>query len=231
MTETKGHACLSQRRIHDNNIRIDPGNTLIWLEWRMSGFREYKPAWIHRKWVKGIIQRWWIWWKWARDQTNAIYMVLTLSMCGCTTIKCVGGVWVHIEKEKAEAMTERTIKKRINVTVKLSYGFHLGSASVNFFEYFSDSLFSSAHFPATLWVGRFIFSPNVFPHLSSLIPILLKDSINCVQQLCDGSSSVSVCICGPVKQRCFDRDCCLLVFQTSHKLPFNFLRSRKTLVS
>ena len=27
-----------------NDAQIDPGNTLIWLQWRMSGLREYKPA-------------------------------------------------------------------------------------------------------------------------------------------------------------------------------------------
>lgn len=59
--DTRTHVSIIQQRNHGNNIRIDPGNTLIWLEWRMSGFREYKPAWIHRKWVKGIIQQWWIW--------------------------------------------------------------------------------------------------------------------------------------------------------------------------
>lgn len=64
--KTRTHVSLTRgekkrkKKKRGNNIRIDPGNTLIWLEWRMSGFREHKPGWIHRKWVKGIIQHWWI---------------------------------------------------------------------------------------------------------------------------------------------------------------------------
>lgn len=42
--DTRTHVSITQQRNHGNNIRIDPGNTLIWLEWRMSGFNEYKPA-------------------------------------------------------------------------------------------------------------------------------------------------------------------------------------------
>lgn len=59
--DTRTHVSIIQQRNHGNNIRIDPGNTLIWLEWRMSGIREHKPARIQRKWVKGIIQQGWIW--------------------------------------------------------------------------------------------------------------------------------------------------------------------------
>lgn len=42
--DTRTHVSITEQRNHGNNIRIDPGNTLIWLEWRMSGFREYTPA-------------------------------------------------------------------------------------------------------------------------------------------------------------------------------------------
>lgn len=42
--DTRTHMSIILQRNHGNNIRIDPGNTLIWLQWRMSGFRENKPA-------------------------------------------------------------------------------------------------------------------------------------------------------------------------------------------
>lgn len=42
--DTRTRASVIQQRKHGDDIRIDPGNTLIWLERRTSGFREYEPA-------------------------------------------------------------------------------------------------------------------------------------------------------------------------------------------
>lgn len=42
--DTRTYMSIIQQRNQGNDIRIDPGNTLIWLEWKMSGFRENKPA-------------------------------------------------------------------------------------------------------------------------------------------------------------------------------------------